>query len=104
MIQRRARWDRPGPLMMWAAFTVFVISLLGWPVPVHAQPPIYIGPTGALPDTEYGCSILDDVNNLAYFGSTSTPGKVVKIDMKAGTALPEVIGTLTLDAGEGRAR
>ena len=78
------------------------LSLLAPPSSVYAQPPIYIGVTDSTANNEYGCSIMDGVTNYGYFGTTTVPGKVVKIDMKAAGDLPAWVATLTLNAGEGK--
>ena len=77
------------------------LSLVTPPMPVNAQAPIYIAPTAPLTDNNYGCSIMDD-SNYAYFGTMTKPGKIVKIDMKTLALTPTLVGTLTLNAGEGK--
>ena len=69
----------------------------GW----ASQPPIYIGPV-SVPTNEYGCSIIDTVNDYSYFGTTTVPGQIRKINMQASGALPTLVGSLTLNAGEGK--
>jgi hypothetical protein len=79
-------------LGLWVSF--FIPAL-------HAQPPIYIGPVD-VPTNEYGCSIIDTVNDYSYFGTTSVPVQIRKINMQASGALPTLVGSLTLNAGEGK--
>ena len=51
-------------------------------------------------ESEIVSAVIDTLNGYAYFGTETTPGKVIKVSLGSGSALPTRIGTLTLDTRE----
>ena len=48
-----------------------------------------------------GCAVVDVDNGYAYFGTMTTPGRVLKVAFGDGTTPPSLVGSLTLGGGEG---
>lgn len=65
-------------------------------------PPTRVGHVALAPGDLWSFSpaVIDPENGFAYFGTANSPGRVVKIALGAGNAVPSVAGTLTLNDGE----
>ena len=61
-----------------------------------------IGPETVLADTNYnsGPNLVAAAAGYAYFGTWTSPGRVVKVALGAGTDPPTRVGAVTLNAGE----
>lgn len=46
------------------------------------------------------CSVIDTANGYAYFGTSSSPGRVVKVALGTGASPPQRVSALTLNNGE----
>ncbi len=84
--------------------TVIKVGLTG-----GNNPPTHVGAVDLEPGTPYtysiGSAVIDAANGYAYFGtynnvSNLVPAKVYKVALGAGNAMPTLVGSLTLDAGE----
>lgn len=70
-------------------------------VDVRGAVPVEVG-SAILAGGEAGltCGVIDPSAGYAYFGTSATPGKVVKIALGAGASPPTYVGSTTLLAGE----
>jgi len=70
-----------------------------------ANPPSRIGAVtlNSGENNLYGHAVIDIANGYAYFGTDTSPGRVVKVALGAGANPPTRIGAVTLNSGEDRA-
>ncbi|NLN92875.1 MAG: hypothetical protein GX130_06145 [Candidatus Hydrogenedens sp.] len=66
------------------------------------EPPSVVGFVSGI--TKARCAVLDPEKGRAWFGSFTESGKIFKIDLGEGAASPQLIGSTTLDSGEGYLR
>ncbi len=51
-------------------------------------------------ERELYCAVIDPNNGYAYFGTFTSPGRVVKVSLGSGSSLPTRVGAVVLDPGE----
>jgi len=51
-------------------------------------------------ESDLGCVVMDPVSGYAYFGTGTSPGRVVKVALGSSSNPPTRVGSITLQAGE----